>query len=257
MNALTKQFRDLHAMNEPLIIGNAWNAQSARLMQAAGFKAIATSSSAVAETIGYEDGENMPFDDYMFVVRRIRASVDIPFSVDLEGGYADSVAGIVDNIEQLYDEGVSGFNIEDSSIRDGKRTINDAGEFARKIEMIIHKMRSMDIDMFVNLRCDPFILNLPDARSEAIKRIKAYSSAGVDGIFLPCIKDPSDIKAAVESTRLPINVMSMPGLPSFSVLHSAGVKRISLGPFAFSATYKRLEELAAGIAKDKNLEAMF
>src|SRR3954467_4179865 len=110
MSTLAKQFRELHTMQEPLIIGNAWNAQSAKVMQAAGFKAIATSSSAVAETLGYEDGENMPFDEYLFVVRRICASVDIPFSVDMEGGYANSISGIVDNIERLHDEGVSGVN---------------------------------------------------------------------------------------------------------------------------------------------------
>jgi 2-methylisocitrate lyase-like PEP mutase family enzyme len=257
MNNLTKQFRDMHANPEPLIIGNAWNAQSAKVMQAAGFKAVATSSSAVAESIGYEDGENMPFDDYLFVVRRIRASVDIPCSVDLEGGYADSIPGIVDNIEQLYDEGVSGLNIEDSSIHDGKRSINDATEFAKKIETIVGKLRARDIDMFINLRCDPFILRLPDPGKEAIKRIYLYSSTGVDGIFLPCITDPRDIKAAVGATQLPINVMSMPGVPQFNVLRDLGVKRISLGPFAFSATYKKLEVLATGIVKDKNLEAMF
>ncbi len=257
MNNLTKQFRDLHAMTEPLIIGNAWNSKSASVMQSAGFKAVATSSSAVAESIGYLDGENMPFDDYLFVIRRMRASIDIPFSVDLEGGYASSVAGIVDNLARLHAEGVSGVNIEDSSIHAGKRAINDADEFAKKIEEIVTRLRARSIDIFINLRCDPFILGLPEPRKEAIKRINLYASTGVDGIFLPCITDPTDIKAAVDSTRLPINVMSMPGVPPFNKLRELGVKRISLGPFAFSATYKKLESLAAGIVKEKNLGAMF
>jgi 2-methylisocitrate lyase-like PEP mutase family enzyme len=257
MNPLTTQFRDLHAKPEPLIVGNAWNAQSAKVMQAAGFKAIATSSAAVAETLGYADGENMPFDDYLFVVKRIRESVTIPFSVDLETGYADSVAGIVDNIEQLFDEGVSGFNIEDSTLHAGKRAIANAEEFSEKIGAIVSKLRARDIDMFVNLRCDPFLLNMPDARDEAIRRILIYEKTGIDGIFLPCIMDIADIRAAVGATRLPVNVMSMPGLPAFSLLEQAGVKRISLGPFANISLYKKLESMASGIVKDKNFNAMF
>lgn len=257
MNSLTRNFRDLHAQSEPFIIGNAWNAQSAKVMQNAGFKAIATSSAAVAESLGYEDGENMPFDDYLFVVKRIRETISVPLSVDLEAGYADSIPGIIDNIEQLFDEGVSGLNIEDSAIQHGKRVLADANEFAKKIETIVTKLRSRDIDMFINLRCDPFLMHLPDAGKEAIRRIVIYEHTGVDGIFLPNITDPSDIKAAVDSTKLPLNVMAMPGLPEYDILRLAGVKRISLGPFANIAVYKNLETLATGVASGKNLSLLF
>lgn len=257
MNPLTKSFRDLHAQPEPFIIANAWNAQSAKVMQKAGFKAIATSSAAVAESLGYEDGENMPFDDYLFVVKRIRETISVPLSVDMEAGYADSIPGIIDNIEQLFDEGVSGLNIEDSAIHQGKRVLADPHDFAKKIETIVTKLRSRDIDMFINLRCDPFLMNLPDARNEALRRILIYEHTGVDGIFLPEIADPSDIKAAVESTKLPLNVMALPGLPEYDILRLAGVKRISLGPFANIAVYKNLETLATGVASGKNLSLLF
>jgi 2-methylisocitrate lyase-like PEP mutase family enzyme len=257
MNSLTNQFRSLHAAEDPLIIGNAWNAQSAKVMQAAGFKAVATSSAAVAESLGYEDGENMPFEEYLFIVRRIRESVAVPVSIDLEAGFADSIPGIIDNIEQLHDEGVSGINIEDSSIRSGRRVIAGVEEFAKKIETIVAKLRSRDIDMFINLRCDPFLMNLPDARKEAIKRILVYERTGVDGIFLPCILDAADIKAAVDSTRLPVNVMIMPGLPDFNLLRYAGVKRISLGPFANISLYKKLESMASDLVKTRNFDVMF
>src|SRR5688572_26143183 len=119
MKSSFDQFVKLHLQVEPLLIANVWNAQSARLFEKLKFKALATSSAAVASTLGYSDGEQMSFDEYIFVVKRIRAVTSLPLSVDLEGGYGATADEVVPNIKSLSREGVVGINIEDSTIVNG------------------------------------------------------------------------------------------------------------------------------------------
>jgi 2-methylisocitrate lyase-like PEP mutase family enzyme len=103
------------------------------------------------------------------------------------------------------------------------------------------------MELFINVRCDAFLLNLPDTWNEAIKRIRLYENAGIDGIFLPCITNETDIKKVVEITKLPLNVMCMPDLPDFKRLQELGVKRISMGNFVNGHIYKQME---AGIKRN-------
>jgi 2-methylisocitrate lyase-like PEP mutase family enzyme len=257
MNDTFKLFQSLHQQKEPLLMGNAWNAQSAKILENQNFKAIGTSSAAVAESIGYEDGEQMSFDEYLFVIKRIKASTSIPLTVDMEGGYGKTIDEIVNNINRLHAIGVAGINIEDSVINNGKREIVDAEEFAKKLKSITTKLKSQNINLFINLRCDAFLLGLDDPRNEAIKRIILYDKTGVHGIFLPCITELEDIKSTVSATALPVNVMCMPHLPDFNTLQSLGVKRISIGPFLSRATYKKMEELTQTITKEKSFSCLF
>src|SRR6187551_2268307 len=115
-------FNALHHQREPLLIGNVWNAQSAKVFEKLNFKAIATSSAAVAETLGYADGEQMSFEEYMFVVKHIARAVPLPLSVDLESGYGLDASDVAENILKLSKAGAVGINIEDSILRNGKRT---------------------------------------------------------------------------------------------------------------------------------------
>ena len=108
-------FSQLHYGVRPLLIGNVWDVTSAKLFQEAGFKAVATSSSAVANLMGYEDGQQMPFGLLLEIVKRITKSISIPLSVDMERGYANAIPGMLANIEKLYDTGIAGINIEDST----------------------------------------------------------------------------------------------------------------------------------------------
>lgn len=257
MSTNVQQFRKLHLQQEPLLLGNVWDAQSARVFENRQYKAIGTSSAAVAEALGYSDGENMHFAEYLFVIRRIRASTALPFTVDLEGGYGETAQDVVKNIKQLVELGVAGINIEDSVVKDGVRTILPMEVFADKLEKITRKLGNEHIDIFINVRCDAWLLGLPNAKEEAISRIAAYEVAGVDGIFLPCITQPEDIRAVVNVSGLPINVMCMPNLPEFSTLQSLGVKRISMGNFVNGSVYKKLEELSAEIAEEGSFATLF
>nr|WP_262706578.1 isocitrate lyase/phosphoenolpyruvate mutase family protein [Chryseobacterium carnipullorum] len=126
-----QRFRALHEQDDPLLIGNVWDAQSARVYEKLGYQAVATSSSAVAFTLGYEDGENMSFDEYFYIIERILKSISIPLSVDLEGGYGQTAEEIVLNISRLANAGVVGINIEDSVIIDGTRRLLSTEDFLK------------------------------------------------------------------------------------------------------------------------------
>lgn len=257
MNSSPQHFRDLHRQHEILLLGNVWDAKSAMVYEQLGYKAIGTSSAAAAEALGYKDGENMPFDEYLFLVKRIKASTSLPFTVDLEGGYGDTPQQVVKNIIQLATLGVAGINIEDSVVSNSGRSILAPMVFAEKLDKIVKRLRSENVDIFINVRCDAWLLGLPNAKEEAMNRVPLYERAGADGIFLPCITNPDDIRAAVNITGLPVNVMCMPNLPDFATLQSLGVKRTSMGNFVSAAVYKKMEQLSESIVEEESFSGLF
>ncbi len=252
-----QKFRELHKAEQPLLLGNVWNVQSAKIYEKLGYKAIGTSSAAVAHSLGYEDGENMPFDDYFFIIKRIIQNTTLPMTVDLESGYGNTIEMIFQNIEALSKIGVVGINIEDSKLINGNRIIENKIEFSSKIEALTNLLRQNDIDIFINVRCDAFLLQMPNALSEAMDRVKLYQTKSIDGIFLPCIIDENDIQKMVISTPLPINVMCMPNLADFEKLKSLGVKRISMGDFVNNFGYKKIEDVLATILTNQNFLSLF
>ncbi|RAV98500.1 isocitrate lyase/PEP mutase family protein [Pseudochryseolinea flava] len=257
MSERFKKFSALHHQASPLLIGNVWNVQSATVFETQQFKAIATSSAAVAATLGFRDGESMPFSAYLQIVGYIARATTLPLSVDLEAGYGETVQEIVSNIKQLADVGVVGINIEDSRVANGKREFVDSIKFSQLLEGIVSGLRENSIDMFVNVRCDAFLLGVPDALHEAVRRTKSYQVTGVNGLFFPCITDLSDIRAVVDASTLPVNVMCMPGLPSFDVLKGAGVKRISMGNFFNSKVYQSLADNVSRIVSEEKFDSLF
>lgn len=252
-----KQFKDLHNQVAPLLIGNVWNAQSAKVLENLKFKAIATSSAAAAETLGYNDGEEMSFDEYLFVIRRIAASTALPLSVDLEAGYASDATGVVANIKALVKAGVVGVNIEDTLVANGKRSIRDTDQFVAFLKDIVESLKTAGIEVFLNIRSDVFLLGLEDPAHQAVSRIHAYQSTGIDGLFFPCITRLEDIKTITKATTLPVNVMAMPGLPNFAELQSAGVKRISMGNFLNKKVYQHLENRLSEILTQRSFDSLF
>jgi 2-methylisocitrate lyase-like PEP mutase family enzyme len=257
MNNAAQQFRQLHQQHEPLLLGNVWDAKSARIYEQLGYKAIGTSSAAAAEALGYTDGENMPFEEYLFMIKRIKASTTLPFTVDIEGGYGESAQEVVKNIKQLATLGVAGINIEDSIVSNAVRSMLPAAVFAEKLDKITNRLRNDHVDIFINVRCDAWLLGLPQALEQATNRISIYEKAGADGIFLPCITSVDDIRAAVNISGLPVNVMCMPNLPGFATLQSLGVKRISMGNFVSSAIFKRMEQLSGSFVEEESFSGLF
>lgn len=130
-------FADLHNQHEPLLIANVWDAASAVAAQEAGYQALGTSSAAIASTLGYEDGQGMPFDELFYMVTRIRAVSNLPLSVDMEAGYGDSAEAITANLRRLAQTGVAGVNLEDSRVINGVRQLDDAFDFSCTLKTAI------------------------------------------------------------------------------------------------------------------------
>ncbi|BAV04754.1 2-Methylisocitrate lyase, PEP mutase family [Filimonas lacunae] len=246
MAASYEVFRALHYSNQLLVLPNVWDAQSALRFQVS-YKAIGTSSSAVAGSLGYEDGENMSFEEYLFVIKRIVAVAKVPVTVDLEMGYGATVQEIARNILTLAQLGVAGINIEDSVIQASQRTLGDAVAFADNIRFIKEQLVAAGKNVFINIRCDTYLLDVEGKQQETEKRLLLYNTTGADGIFLPCITEKPAITASVNVSELPLNVMCYPGLPSFVTLQQLGVKRVSMGPFVFSKAYENATLLTGQI----------
>ncbi|SDI26825.1 isocitrate lyase/PEP mutase family protein [Chryseobacterium jejuense] len=250
-------FKSLHQEEEPLLLGNVWNAQSAKVHENLGYKALATSSSAVAMSLGYEDGEQMSFEEYFYIIKRIKASVSIPLSVDLEGGYGSTPEIIVSNIIKLLEIGVVGINLEDTHIVDGERRLLSREVFFEKLRHILTMLKERRSEIFINIRTDPFLLGIENALEETIERIKLFETLNVDGIFVPGMTHIEDIQTVANATSLPINVMGLPDLPDFETLKSAGVKRITSGAFLNRHIYRELERISDTVTNNKSFAALF
>jgi 2-methylisocitrate lyase-like PEP mutase family enzyme len=220
---MTSTFRDLHTTGDVLVLANAWDAASARIVEDLGARALATSSAAVAWACGYPDGGQLPPSELIRAVERIRRATTIPLSVDLENGYSDDPETVAILVGQLAGIGASGINIEDG---EGSPAILEA-----KISAIKRAVAAESVDMFVNARCDVYLRKLvpPDRLlGETISRAKRYAAAGADGFFPPFI-EVSDIPAVVAATELPVNVLASSTLPNIAKLRSMGVRRLSAG----------------------------
>src|SRR5687768_17598401 len=145
-------FHQLHYQSQPLILANVWNAKSAQIAESSGFKAVATSSGAIAESLGYKDGENIPFSELLYIVQRIKASISIPLSVDMERGYTDDLELLNKHSQQLIDCGVVGINLEDAQGED---------IYLKKLNGIKNYLVKTNQQLFINARTDGFLQKLP------------------------------------------------------------------------------------------------
>ena len=199
-------FRKLHSGNKPFIIGNIWNAKSARIAEKAGYKALGISGHAIAENLGYGDGEDMSFEELTFMVKRVVEAVSIPVSVDIDGGYSRESKKVNENIAQLIEMGAAGINIEDSVMIDGKRKLVEPERFAGIIRDIRTFLDGKNSPFFVNVRVDTYITKHSQPLNETVNRIKEYERAGADGIFIPFLIDEKEIRTVIQNTRLPLNI---------------------------------------------------
>ncbi len=240
--SLFARFAALHVPGNPVVLYNVWDAGSARAVAAAGAKALATGSHPVADANGWPDGEQVPIEFALANAERVVRSVELPVSVDFEGGYAVDPAIGAANVARLKQTGAIGCNFEDQVI--GSEGLHPRTEQARRIAAIRDAVGS---DFFINARTDLLLKNTDadDALiGEVIDRGKAFADAGASGFFVPRIADPRHIERVVKAVPLPLNAIAFPGAPATAVWALAGVARISHGPFPHKALMKQLEDSA-------------
>jgi 2-methylisocitrate lyase-like PEP mutase family enzyme len=249
-----KRFAELHMKGAPLLLYNAWDAGSAKSILDAGAKAIATSSWSVAAAQGYGDGEAIPIELAEQIAGRIAATVDIPVTVDFEGGYSEDDGELAANISRLLDLGVIGINFEDRIVKgSGLYSVNRQ---ARRIAAIRKAAEQKGIDLFINARTDVFFEHGEDAAQavgEGLDRAKAYAAVGASGFFVPGLVDDALIGQICEGISLPVNVMVMDGVPSNARLSELGVARISYGPIPYIRAMKALGQEARTTMNDAAL----
>jgi 2-methylisocitrate lyase-like PEP mutase family enzyme len=243
-----EKFFQLHHQEKPLIIANAWNTRSAQVIEKAGYDAIGTSSGAISDSLGYADGEKIPFNEMLYIVQRMLACATIPLSVDLERGYTDDLGQLNDHIQKLLDMGVAGINLEDAQGED---------IYLKKLNSIRTYLSKTNQQLFINARTDVFLQKLDVPLETTLKRAELYAAAGADGLFVTGVRDRAIIKEITSSVSLPVNVVGVPELSSVQALAESGVKRISMAVFLYRATYNQLDKIAKDIQSEQSFAPLF
>ncbi len=238
-----RAFRALHVKGDPIVLYNIWDAGSAKVVADAGAKALATGSWSVAVAQGYGDGEEIPLDLLERIVARITATVDVPLTVDMEGGFAVEPEKVAANMRRIFEAGAIGVNFEDQVVKgEGLHPIDLQ---TKRIAAIRAVADEIGVPAFINARTDLFLKADRAAHeglvTEALERGAAFAEAGADGFFVPGLVENGLIQRVCEASRLPVNVMAVPGLSSTRERSSLGVGRISHGPFPYRAMLKWLD----------------
>lgn len=243
--------RQLHHGPDILILPNAWDIASARIVEEAGYPAIATTSAGVAFALGYPDGERISRDEMIDVVGRIARRVRVPVTADLEAGYGPEPSDTEETIRRAIEAGVVGANIEDGTHR-REQPLCSMNLAVARIHAARRAADAAGIPFVINARTDSYlaarIFNLPqDAKcfDETVHRGRAYLEAGADCIFVPGLADAATIGRLVTAIGAPINILAGPGSPSVPELKALGVKRVSIGGAIMRATLGLVQRAAA------------
>ena len=237
-------FAALHVPGDPVVLYNVWDVGSALAVVAAGAKALATGSHPVGDAAGFGDGERVPLDFVFANARRIVGATDLPLSVDFESAYSVDPDEGGANMKALAATGAVGCNFED-------QVIGGEGLHATELQgrRIAAARRAVGDAFFINARTDLFLKAKPEDHDDAladqaIERGKAFADAGASGFFIPKLGDLRLVERVVKAVPLPINAIAYPGAPSKAQWASAGIARISHGPFPHKALMAQLTEAA-------------
>lgn len=232
---LAARFRQFHGpgADSILVLPNAWDAMSARLVEAAGATAIATTSAGISWALGFPDGQGLTREAMLDAVRRIVAAVRVPVTADVESGYGTgSPDDVAATARGVIAAGGVGINLEDSPGRDGAPML-DSDVQAARIAAARAAAIEAGIDLFINARIDTYVRKVGadgDRFAETVRRARAYVTAGADGAFVPLVTDADIIRRLAEEVGAPLNVIGGPGVPSIGELRVLGVARVSVGP---------------------------
>lgn len=242
-----RAFAALHVPGDPLVLYNVWDAGSAKAVAEAGARAIATGSASVAAAHGFSDAEELPLELALANAARVVAAVDLPVTIDFEGGYAVEPDAVAANVARLAETGAVGCNFEDQIV--GGEGLHPIDVQAARIRAIRQRVGP---DFFLNARTDIFLkakIETHDAAmvEGALERVHAYAEAGASGFFVPLLSDLDLLAHFCAESPLPVNFMAYPGAPAAKDVAAAGVARISHGPFPHKLAMQALKDAAAEI----------
>jgi 2-methylisocitrate lyase-like PEP mutase family enzyme len=247
--------RRLHAGPRVLVLANAWDAASARLIEAAGAPAIASSSAGVAFALGYPDGQRITRAEMLDMVRRIARVVRVPVTADVEAGYGTTAQAAAETARGVAAAGAVGMNLEDT----------DQGRLL-PLEVQVERVRaaraageSAGVPLVINARTDVFGADeIPSGQrpAEAVRRANAYLEAGADCAFVPFVTDRDLIGRLAREIKGPLNVLATPDGPPVAELERLGVRRVSVGGALARAAYGRARKIAIEIHEKGTFESL-
>jgi 2-methylisocitrate lyase-like PEP mutase family enzyme len=240
------QFRGFHHGPPLLVLPNVWDAASARIIEQAGFRAIATTSSGIAAALGYSDGQHMSRELMIDAVARIARVVECPVTADIEAGYGNSIEEVLQTVKAVIMTGAVGINIEDSPKQQQKALVDIAYQ-VELIKALRELASSMNVPFVINARVDVFLLAIgePESRFEhAVQRANAYLQAGADCIYPIGMLDRTLITNLVKAINGPINIMGGPPGPHLPELAQLGVSRVSLAGSLMRSVLGHLQAIA-------------
>jgi 2-methylisocitrate lyase-like PEP mutase family enzyme len=246
-----EKFRKLHDGPPILILLNVWDVAGALIVEEAGFPAIATSSAAIANSLGLLDGQRIMRNEMAAVVARIAAAVRVPVTADMEAGYGDLPEDAAATARAALDAGAVGLNIEDST-GNPDRPLADIQRQVDKIRAMRHVADAAKVPLVINARIDTFLRQVGDERNrmdETIRRACAFREAGADCVFVPALRDPAAISALLRASPGPLNILGGAGTPSVPELERLGVARVSLGAGPYRAALGLLRRIASELTR--------
>ena len=240
--ARAERFRQLHR-DGMLVLLNAWDAGSARILEAAGCPAIATTSAGISWSYGLPDGQQLTRAQVVEVVERITRSVSIPVSADIEGGYGETPEAVAATVRAVVEAGAVGINLEDVPGAAGEPLVDVPRQCAR-IEAARRAADELGVSIVINARTDVYLLAVGDPATRfehTVQRLNAYREAGADCLFVPGVRDATTIGELVQAAHGPLNTVGGPGAPPLAELRRLGVARVSLA--------SRLAQAAFGLVQ--------
>ncbi len=249
---LARQFLELHHGPKILVLPNAWDVASARMFEEAGFPAIATTSAGVAFALGYPDGQTIPREEMLAVVRRIAEAVEVPVTADMEAGFGSTPEEVADTAREVIAAGAVGMNLEDG-IEGKPDFLSDVSRQNEIIRAVLQAAASAGVPFVLNARTDIFLYGIGPAETRlerAIDRLNAYHAAGAPSLFAPGVKDQETIAQLALGVAGPLNILATVGTPPIAELQQLGVARVSVGSGPMRATLGFLGRMARQLREE-------
>ena len=254
-----EQFRKLHYGPRTMLLPNAWDVASARILEECGHPAIATTSAGIAYSLGYPDGQRISRDEMLEMVGRIAHAVNIPVTADLEAGYGTTVKDMAETVKAALEAGAIGMNLEDVT-GDDERAQVDLAHQVEKIRGIVETSGSLGLPFVLNARTDVYLMPIGPAATRferTVERLRAYRDAGATCLFAPGVSDRETITKLVEALKAPLNILATPACPPISDLEIIGVARVSAGSGVMRAAMGLVQRVAKETLESRSLETMF